>query len=340
MKRIVLQTIKLIALFGIGFGVTMYAKDHLNIFANNRVDAAGALTFNIGVPNGQPIFTFSNIAPGFTQTKSVTANNGDSVVRTAGVKGVKTATGILDEALIITIKQNSTTLYGPKKLSEFFADSQAVNGITLSNVNPGDTSTYDFIITFDPAAGNNFQNQTTQFDLTFGIVTDIPAACEGIRFARTIYGTSGNDTINGTTQNDLIIALEGNDKVNSGVGNDCVVAGIGNDTVDGGVGNDVLDAGDGNDIVHAGVGNDIVFGGVGADDLYGEVGNDEMFGSSGNDRMWGGVGNDTLNGEADDDILAGEVGNDTLIGGTGTDHATGAVGKDTCEAETEMTCEL
>ncbi|HRN96071.1 MAG TPA: calcium-binding protein [Candidatus Levybacteria bacterium] len=341
MKKIVFQAIKLIALFAISFGIVMYAKENLINLFNNRVDAAGALTFNIGVPNGQPIFSFNNIAPGFSQTHTITANNGDSLTRTAGVKGVKTSSGILDEALLIEIKQNGTTLYGPKKLSEFFADSQTINGITLSNISQGASAQYAFIVTFDTTAGNVYQNQTLTFDLTFGIISaDIPAACEGIKFSKTIYGTAENDTLRGTVGNDLIIALEGNDTIDSGVGNDCIVAGAGNDTIDAGVGNDVIDAGDGNDTVRAGVGNDTAVGGAGDDRVYGDVGNDVLYGNDGNDQIWGGVGDDTIQGDAGNDTMFGEVGNDTLIGGDGIDSATGAVGRDRCEAEVKNTCEL
>lgn len=341
MKRVLFQTIKLVALFAISFGVVMYAKENIINLFNNRVDAAGALTFNIGVPNGQPIFTFNNIAPGFTQTRSITAKNGDSIARTAGVKGIKTSSGILDQALLIQINHNGSPIYGPKKLSEFFAESQTPNGISLTQLNQGASTKYDFVVTFDQNAGNSYQDQNVMFDLVFGIISpDIPAACEGIKFTRTIYGTAGNDRLQGTVGNDLIIAFEGNDIIDGGVGNDCIVAGSGNDTVDGGVGNDIIDAGEGVDTVRAGVGNDQVTGGADADKIHGDVGDDVLHGNDGDDQMWGGVGNDILHGDSGNDKLDGEVGNDTLIGGDGIDHATGAVGRDTCVAETKNTCEL
>lgn len=340
MKKILIQTLKLIVLCSIIFGVVTYGKDNIIHLLNNRVDAAGALTFNIGVPNGSPIFTFTNIEPGFSKTHSIKANNADTVSRMTGVKGIKTAPGILDQALIIEISHNGTTLYGPKKLSEFFTDSQTANGVALSSVDPGDQVTYDFTVTFDPTSGNAYQEQTATFDLSFGIVTDLPGECEGIRFSKIIYGTAGSDRLQGTVGNDLIIALEGNDTIDGGVGNDCIVAGPGNDTIQGGVGNDIIDAGFGNDTVHAGVGNDLVIGGSGDDQIYGDVGNDVLYGNDGDDRMWGGVGDDILRGGPGNDTLIGDVGNDTLLGEDGYDSANGAVGRDACQAEVVKACEL
>lgn len=341
MKKILLQASKLVALFILSFGIVWYAKENLLDILQKRVDAAGALSFNTGVANGQPIFSFSNISPGFSTSHNITAENSDTVARKTGVKGIKTSGGILDNALLIEIKQNGSTLYGPKMLSEFFSDSQTLNGVELSQLNPGQSAEYEFFVTFESSAGNEYQNQSLVFDLQFGIIgEDLPQACTGIKFSKTIYGTAGNDRIQGTTGNDLIYTFEGNDTIDGGVGNDCIISGPGNDTINGGVGNDVIDAGAGNDIVRAGVGNDRILGGSGEDKIYGDVGNDYIEGNDGNDQLWGGVGNDTLIGGLGNDSLDGEVGNDTLQGGDGIDNATGGVGKDMCEAEAKKTCEL
>jgi Ca2+-binding RTX toxin-like protein len=323
MKNVIVQITKLIVLFVVSFGVVMYAKENLMNILNKRVDAAGSLTFDIGVANGQPIFTFSNIVPGFSAAKTIKATNNDTVVRKTGVKGVKTSGEILEQGLTVQIRENGNVLYGPKTLSEFFIESQTPNGIPLSSLNSEQSTNYEFIVLFDTSAGNIYQNKSLTFDLQFGIVSeDIPSACAGIKFSKVIYGTAGNDRITGTVGNDLIMGFEGNDSINSGVGNDCIVSGAGND------------------IVQSGVGSDLVVGGLGDDKLYGDVGNDEMWGSEGDDQLWGGVGNDTIDGGIGNDTMDGDVGNDVLIGGEGVDSAIGAVGRDRCIAETKKTCEL
>ncbi len=321
MRNILFQTIKLTALFALSFGVVLYVKDNFANLFNNRVDAAGALTFNMGVNNGDPIFTFNNIVPGFTVDKTVTANNGDSIARTVGVKGVKSVQGVLDEALMIEISENGNTLYGPKKLSTFFADSQSINGIVLSQISSGDSAQYVFTVTFDTDAGNEFQNQIITFDLLFGITTDIPAACGDIKIQNIIYGTSGNDRLRGTSKNDLIIGFEGNDQIEGGSGHDCIVGGEGNNKIDGGSGHDVLSAIGGNNTIEGGSGNDQMFDGQGNSRLSGGSGNDMIFGGSGNDVLIGGAGNDMLDGEE------------------GEDRADGGSGRDNCSAEAQRSCE-
>jgi len=38
--------------------------------------------------------------------------------------------------------------------------------------------------------------------------------------------------------------------------------------------------------------------------------------------------------------MSGGNGNDTLLGGQDTDKANGNLGRDTCDAETEISCEI
>lgn len=339
MKRISLRVIKLVALLTITFGIVLFVKDNFAHLLNLRVDAAGALKFNLGVPNGRPIFTFNSFSPGDSTSKTVKANNGDSVTRIASVKGIKTFPGSLDQALTIEITHNGQILYGPKTLPEFFIDSESVNGVVLSSINAGDKAEYDFRITFAQNSGNEYQNQHVSFDLLFGIITDIPAVCDGIKFDKVIYGTAGNDKLKGTSGNDLIIGFEGNDTIDGGIGDDCIIGGAGNDKLSGGIGDDIIDGGDGNDDIQGGVGDDYLIGGNGNDKMDGGVGDDTMFGNDGNDKISGGVGDDKLYGGPGNDTLEGDVGNDFLDGQEGIDKADGAVGIDTCIAENTKRCE-
>ena len=266
--------------------------------------AVGDLTVNWGVPEGNPIFTVSNIAPGEAESRTVIVNNGATTGRPVGVRGILTnQTGNIASVLEISISQNGTDLYGgsqgTKTLAQFFTDSASANGISLTTLNPSDSTQYVFKVAFNKNAGNDFQNRTITFDLKIGVVTAIPAECHITNLSKKniIYGTSGNDIINGTSKEDIIFGLEGNDKIYGNSGSDCIVGGLGNDTV------------------FAGSGNDVVSGGLGNDELHGESGNDILSGDSGNDK------------------LLGDSGNDKLIGGADQDSANGGTGKDTCMAD-------
>lgn len=133
----------------------------------------------------------------------------------------------------------------------------------------------------------------------------IPTECQGIAgLGAPIIGTSKSETLNGTNGNDLIFAMGGSDKVVGNGGDDCIV------------------------------------GGPGSDKLLGNNGADVILGGPGADSIEGNNGTDTLYGQADADSLKGGGDNDTLIGGAGYDSARGEGQIDTCDAETELTCEL
>ncbi|MBX3625343.1 MAG: LysM peptidoglycan-binding domain-containing protein [Rhizobacter sp.] len=93
--------------------------------------------------------------------------------------------------------------------------------------------------------------------------------------ARTLLGTSGDDTIYGS---------EGDDTIHGGAGDDLIT---------GDVGNDNLLGGDGVDELLGSAGNDTLQGGAGADWLYGDSGDDLLDGGVGSDVLFGGSGADT-----------------------------------------------
>lgn len=304
--------------------------------------AVGDLSVDWGVPLGQPIFTVSDLAPGQTSSHTVKVFNGSNTIRPIGIRGSDTANvGSFSDALLLTISDNTKSLYGPVSLTKFFVDSTSPDGIYLSQLNSGDKTSYLFTITFDPSAGNLFQNKSIVFDINLGISVPIPEACREIKFSGPpIFGTQGNDRLDGTNGNDLIIGMEGNDTINGHGGNDCVVGGPGNDTISGNFGNDVLIGSDGNDTLNGNDGNDLIDGGPGNDKLSGNNGNDALHGGSGSDLLEGGNGDDHLQGNAGNDKLYGNPGKDTLLGNEDQDFADGGLDKDTCVAESKTHCEL
>lgn len=359
-KRIIL-ILSLIVLLG----VLLYTQ-WSNLKNPQTVLAVGDLTILWGVPMGDPIFVVANMAPGDTEQRVVSVSNGASATRPIGVRGVKTSeTGNLSTILDFVISENGTDLYGgtsptgPKTLAQFFTDSLDPDGISLSALGPSSSTNYTFKATFDPLAGNEFQDSQVIFDIIIGISVDVPEECEDAGFTGfPIFGTSASERINGTQGSDIIFALEGDDRVFGHGGNDCIIGGEGNDQLRGEGGNDFIFGNEGNDLLIGAIGNDKIFGGEGEDRIRGENNNDQIFGEGGNDKITGGNGNDQIDGGAgndeisaengadivlggdNDDKLDGGSGNDTLTGNTGLDNANGKSGIDTCDAETEINCEF
>jgi Ca2+-binding RTX toxin-like protein len=296
----------------------------------------GDLTVDWGVPSGNPIFTVSNMAPGDMETRSVLVTNDATSIRPVGVRGEEVnQTGNISTVLDIIISEDGSDLYGgestggPKTLAEFFVDSAGEDGIFLQNLNPTDTKTYTFKVTFNSNAGNEFQDEEVVFDIIFGLSVQVPEECEVITLdGETIFGTNGSDRLVGTPRNDLIFGFGGSDSIKGRDGDDCIVGGSGSDSLKGQAGNDTLLGGDGSDSLKGGDGNDHLIGGEDSDSLKGGNGDDVLSGGGGSDSLKGNNGDDLLDGGSGIDSLKGGAGDDILLGGTNSDSLKGGPGDD------------
>jgi Ca2+-binding RTX toxin-like protein len=324
--RMFITLLSLIVITAINFQQGLFA----GIFKTSTAYAVGDLVVDWGIGTGSvgPIFTISNMAPGQSQSYTVSIDNNAVSARPVGVKGVKTADSIsLSDVMQITISRGAIDLYGgttgTKTLSQFFNESTNLAGIEAFTLQPNQSSNLTFKVTFASAADNIYQNQSLSFNLKIGIAIQVPAECSGIAFSNEpIFGTSGSDRIRGTNANDLIYGFEGRDTIDATNGDDCIVSGSGNDQIDGS---------NGNDIILGGSGNDQLNGSNGDDKIWGEEGEDRITGSNGNDQIFGGLGNDRLEGTNGDDLLVGNGGDDQSNGGNGID---------TCNSELKTKCEI
>src|SRR3989344_5864177 len=176
MKKKILSLISLVLILTL----LIYANN-IGLFAKKTAYAVGDLNVLWGVPDGDPIFVVSNMLPGDTEDRDVDVANGGTVPRDVGVRGVKTEEIASFAAVLdFVISEDSTEIYGgssptgPKTLQEFFDESSGINGLFLSTINNGDTVTYNFMATFPPESGHEYQRAKAVFDLIIGIVSEIP----------------------------------------------------------------------------------------------------------------------------------------------------------------------
>ena len=298
---------------------------------DSTVQAVGDLTVDWGIGTGDvgPIFVVNNMAPGDSQSRSVNVINNASTARPVGVRGVKTSeTGDLSTVLDIVISEGATDLYGgttgSKTLAQFFTDSSGIDGIPLSILNPSQSTTYTFKVTFQESVGNDFQAKNVVFDLKIGIAIHVPDECTDIQFSgNPIFGTENRDVLHGTNGNDLIFAFEGNDIVNASNGDDCIVGGAGDDILHGSNGRDVILGEGGNDRIDGSNGDDVLIGGDGNDVIDSSNGNDQINGGEGNDKILASNGNDQIDAGGGNDQVEGSNGNEDIILGSGNDKADG-----------------
>ncbi len=365
MKKRLIRITTLIAIVS----VLVYQSGGISGFSKSpTAEAVGDLSvdWGPGLSEGDPIFVVTNMAPGDSESRTVTVNNDASSTRPVGVRGILTSeSASLSSALSMTISEGATDLYGgtsptgPKTLAEFFTDSAGINGIFLSDLAGGASTQYTFDVTFAPQSGNEFQNASVVFDLHIGISIPTPDECVNLNLdGDLILGTENRDILRGTAGGDLIFAFENNDIVLGRGGDDCIVGGAGRDNLHGETGNDVilgqedddvllghagndsLFGGSGKDAMHGHEGNDFMQGGIGDDSMHGANGNDIMIGGEGRDAMYGDNGSDTMSGNDGNDSLHGGNNNDTIDGGSGTNAIFGGGGVDTCSNGTALSCEL
>ncbi len=335
-KRIISTTILAIII-----GAVVYFHGGISsLFQSPTAYAVGDLTVNWGVPEGNPIFTVVNFAPGQSESRTVQVTNGAPTSRPVGVRGILTSDpNNLSSTLDIVISEGLINRYAGT-LAQFMLDSTSPDGISLSLLASGATTTYTFKVTFKPSSGNAFQNANVVFDLKIGISIPIPAACgDPSQYTKTIFGTAGNDKINGGNGNDLIFGLEGNDTIDGGNGKDCIVTGNGNNHVNGGNQNDVIVAGNGNNTIDGGNGSDTIKVGNGINNILGGNDTDQITAGNGNNTIDGGNGNDAITTGTGTNKIKGGNGNDTITT-SATSTVDGGNGTDTCIGGIKTHCEL
>lgn len=111
-----------------------------------------------------PLFGEANFMPGSSISRWVKLNNNTNDSHSGMVRALDVVNvGDLGDATQLQIKQGTTILY-EDTFSNFFNESE----VLLSQIAPGDSTTFDFIVTFDKDSGNEYQNSTIGFTLQAG----------------------------------------------------------------------------------------------------------------------------------------------------------------------------
>ena len=122
-----------------------------------------------------PLFDDANLAPGDSVSRWVTVKNSDSAPRAVSMQFYDTdkgGFGLLGQNLAsqfnFEIKKNGASVYS-KKLDAAFDESEIAMNSSLA---AGADEKYDFILSFDTAAGNDYQNKQLSFSICVGFAGD------------------------------------------------------------------------------------------------------------------------------------------------------------------------
>jgi len=112
-----------------------------------------------------PLFGETSFAPGNSVSRWVKITNNTETAHRAIVRALSVNNDDnFGDVVILEIKQGSTVIYNDT-FSEFFAEPE----IILPQVGVGETNTIDFIATFIPESGNEYQEKTMNFSLNIGL---------------------------------------------------------------------------------------------------------------------------------------------------------------------------
>jgi hypothetical protein len=157
---------------------------------------------------GPALFSEANFVPGQSITRWVDVINNTSEIKAVGVKAsdfTNCSENCLSDRLILEISKESSVLYGPVSLTEFFSAGEK----KIDDLNGNDTQRYHFKITFLADSGNQYQGKEVSFDFDIGFFGQ-----ETIGGGEEIGGgstSSGGGTFGGSTG--LIIFNEGSSPV-------------------------------------------------------------------------------------------------------------------------------
>jgi len=142
-----------------------------------------------------PLFGTTDFVPGGSVTKYIKFKNDTDITRRTYINVANIMnTDNLGDAITLTIKQGDTTIY-KNTFSKFFKKGK----VELPQVKSGETNTIEFIATFAPESGDEYQSKTVSFGLQ-AVIEDVDESGD-----TTVIGGVGGATIG---HKNLIISNE------------------------------------------------------------------------------------------------------------------------------------
>lgn len=148
----------------------------------------------------KPLFSEVNFLPGNTVTRYIKVTNNTSTPKLIGVKlNSFVDNDNLASQLNVVITQNAITLYTGTLGSLY--DNEVT---TLSEIASGVQTQYNFAVTFNNSANNNYQNGSVGFDIQVGVLgegTLLTSSTPLLGLITTQSGGSGGTTNNSNSNN-------------------------------------------------------------------------------------------------------------------------------------------
>lgn len=136
----------------------------IGLFLANPVFANGLEVVFQSDP--EPLFKEVNFLPGETVTRWAGVTNNSGETKKIGLEIINNSLcsgTCLSDVLDLVINENGNTLYSGS-LTTFYGAGEKI----LPDLNTEATTKYYFSITFNPDAGDDYQNSTTNFDIKIG----------------------------------------------------------------------------------------------------------------------------------------------------------------------------
>lgn len=134
-----------------------------------------------------PLFSEANFLPGDSVTRWVKVTNNSEKVKKIGTEAINVSDpDEFGRVLILKIEENSQILY-EASLSEFFSAGE----VFLSEVDPGESTTYYFTVSFEKDASDEFQEKSLGFDLLVGVLGEEGISDSGGGGGERIFGRGG-----------------------------------------------------------------------------------------------------------------------------------------------------
>jgi len=137
--------------------------------------------------------------PGRSITKTLSLKNSSPETREMAIKGTRTSTvNILENVMHISIVGGTTVIWsGP--VADFYGQDK----IEMGTFDSGSSLDYNFTVSMDSTAGDDYQNKETVFDLTLGfwgepIPTPTPTPVPGVVLGAGVSAPVCTDTKPGT----------------------------------------------------------------------------------------------------------------------------------------------